>query len=106
MKATFLALFISSLLLATAVAVTSAEPATGQTAVPAPGSLPARNPTEPERPLMWPNEFAVLSATGTEVIEAMMAQEPAEDAEIRQRNRNQLALRTPERQARALSGSA
>ena len=67
--------------------------------------LPPR-PAEPDRPLMWPNEFAVLSVTGIELIEAMLAQENSEDATAPERDRSRLSLRTPERQARGLSGSA
>jgi len=63
------------------------------------------NPPVPEESRPLPHEqFALLPVTGLELIDAMHADQEGEAATPRPRH--SLAARTPERQARGLSGSA
>jgi hypothetical protein len=63
------------------------------------------NPPTPEESRPLPHEqFALLPVTGLELIDAMHADQEGEATTPRPRH--SLAARTPERQARGLSGSA
>lgn len=67
-------------------------------------SAPSNPPVPDEQRLLPHEQFAVLTVTGREVIDAMHAEEG--NADTLPRERDSRGSRTPERQARGLSGSA
>jgi hypothetical protein len=63
-------------------------------------------PDPKDQPPLSHEQYALLPVTGREVIEAMLADEKAGDSNELARDRHSRGYRSPEDQARGLSGSA
>ena len=75
---------------------------TGDGAIPQPPPLPGPK----DHPPLPHEQYALLPVTGREVIEAMLADERASDSDTLPQDRISRRSRSPEDQARGLSGSA